>query len=67
MNQYKYEGPVCTSMFGVERCISSKWVGSTYAVSIEKARSNMLYSYKKENGLMVNNNLYFPNKITKVS
>lgn len=43
MNLYSYEGPVME--FG--KCVASVWKGSTYAVSEKKARSNLIYQFKK--------------------
>lgn len=45
MNQYAYNGPVME--FG--RCIADNWVGSTYATSEKKAKSNLAYQFKKNN------------------
>ena len=44
MNQYLYDGPVME--FGT--CISNRWQGTTYAVSERKARSNLVYQFKKK-------------------
>ena len=43
MNQYMYDGPVME----FETCIASRWRGSTYAVSENKARSNLAYQFKR--------------------
>ena len=43
MNQYSYDGIVKE----FDTIISNRWRGSTYAVSEKKARSNLVYQYKK--------------------
>lgn len=43
MNKYTYDGPVKE----FDTIISNRWVGSTFAVSEKKARSNLTYQYKK--------------------
>lgn len=42
--EYFYCGPVVE--FG--KCISHKWTARTYAPSVEKARSNFKYQFKKK-------------------
>lgn len=44
MQRYIYEGPVMA--FG--ECIRPKWKGETMAVSPEKARTNLMYQYKRQ-------------------
>lgn len=44
--KYIYNGPVIK----FNTCIQSRWSAETYAVSPTKARSNLVYRYKKENG-----------------
>lgn len=46
MKLYTYDGPVL--VFG--RCVTDHWIGSTYASSEKKARSNLAYQFKKEMG-----------------
>jgi len=43
MTKYRYEGPV--TMFG--RVISDKWQGETLANTKAKAKSNLIYQFKK--------------------
>lgn len=50
MNVYYYDGPVMR----FENCVQNRWKASTYAPSEAKAKSNLSYRYKKENGLMAN-------------
>lgn len=46
--RYDYCGAVVC--FG--SILSHKWAGSTFAVSEEKARSNLTYQFKKQMGLV---------------
>ena len=59
MNLYQYDGPVMR--FGI--CIQRRWKASTIATTEAKARSNLVYRYKKENGLQPNTKISLPNKI----
>lgn len=59
MNHYSYDGPVME----FERCIADHWKGSTYAVSPSKARSNLIFRYKKENGKATNAKITLPGKL----
>lgn len=63
MNKYSYEGPVMK--FG--QCISNRWIGSTYATSKSKARSNLIYQYKKNNNLCLNTKITLPGSLVMVS
>ncbi len=56
MPRYTYSGPVM--MFG--RCIADKWEGVTEAPTGAKARSNLMYRFKKEAGLNVGARISFP-------
>lgn len=49
MDLYSYTGPV--TMF--DRCVANYWKGETYASSEKKAKSNLVYQYKKQNGLIL--------------
>ena len=44
--KYIYEGPV----FVFDNCVATKWRGETYAVTASKAKSNLIYQFKKQNG-----------------
>ena len=59
MDKYYYQGPVM--MF--DRCIANEWYGETTAVSESKAKSNLIYRFKKENNLLPNTKISFPGKI----
>lgn len=62
MNLYEYNGPVM--QFDI--CVSNNWKGVTRAVSEAKARSNLMYQYKKQNGLMPNAKIGLPGMIFKI-
>lgn len=59
MNQYIYEGPVME----FDTCLSNRWMGSTYAVSEKKARSNLAYQFKKNNNRIPGARITLPGKI----
>lgn len=56
MNLYLYEGPV--TAFG--KMITNRWKSSTYAVSDKKAKSNLMYKYKKQNNYTANAKIELP-------
>lgn len=62
MNEYIYDGPVME--FG--RCINARWVASTYAVSENKAKNNLMYRCKQDHGKLPNSKITLPGKITVV-
>ena len=62
MNKYIYEGPV---MY-FDDYIVRKWKGETLAVSEKKARSNLAYKWKMENGYSRNAMIKLPGKIKLV-
>lgn len=53
---YTYEG----SVYELDRNVRSHWKAATYAVSSEKARSNLMFQYKKEHGLPINTKIDLP-------
>lgn len=59
MNLYLYYGPVMK----FNTCIRRKWQGATYAVSKEKALSNLKYQFKKENAMSVRTKIDLPGEI----
>lgn len=63
MNRYVYEGAVME----FERCINSKWTAETSAPTEAKARSNLMYRYKKETGRTPQSKITLPGKIRLVS
>ncbi len=56
MQRYSYEGPVME--FGT--CINHHWKGETMASSEKKARSNLVYQYKKQNNRVVQTRISLP-------
>lgn len=62
MYQYSYDGPVLE--FG--RCIANRWSASTCAVSESKARSNLIYQFKKKHNRIAGTKISLPGKITMV-
>lgn len=50
MQQYQYDGPVMR----FDDCVQHRWKATTVAPTEAKAKSNLAYRYKKENGLMPN-------------
>ena len=59
MHQYKYDGPVMS----FEDCVVNRWQGSTYAVSEKKARSNLIYQFKKKNNRIPGAKITLPGKL----
>ena len=60
--KYTYEGPVME----FERIVERHWTGSTIAPSEKKARSNLAYRYKMENGKTANTKISLPGEIKRV-
>ena len=62
LKRYVYVGPVM--MF--ETCVAERWAGETIAVSEQKARNNLCYRWKKENGYIPNTKISLPGSISEV-
>ena len=62
MNQYLYDGPVME----FEKCIATKWKAYTFAVSEGKAKSNLVYQFKKHNGRLPTSKITLPGKLIVV-
>lgn len=62
MQEYSYDGPVLE--FG--KCIVNRWKGATYAISESKARSNLVYQFKKNNNRLATAKISLPGEIKKV-
>ena len=60
MNKYSYDGPVME----FDRLIADRWKGETMAPSESKARTNLIYQFKKKNHRMPGSKISFPGKIT---
>lgn len=59
MNHYIYNGPVME----FDRLVASNWKASTYAVSEKKARSNLIYQFKKATNRVAATRITLPGKI----
>ena len=59
LHRYKYEGPVME----FDTCINYRWSGETTALSEGKARSNLIFQYKRQNGKTINSKIILPGKI----
>lgn len=62
MDLYSYSGPVM--MF--DRCVANSWQAETYAPSEKKAKSNLAYQFRKQNGLIPGTRIGLPGKIVKL-
>lgn len=63
MNQYAYDGPVMK--FGT--CVATRWKASTYAVSENKARSNLTYQFKKRHNRVPGTKITLPGKVIMIN
>lgn len=63
MSRYRYCGPVKE----FDNIVNSKWEASTEAPSEKKARSNLVYRYKREHGKTANSKITLPGKITMLN
>lgn len=59
MTLYSYAGPVLE----FDKIVTNNWYGQTYAVSEAKARSNLAYQFKRENGKVPRTKITLPGKI----
>lgn len=59
MQQYSYEGPVME----FDRVIDPKWKSTTYAQSEAKARTNLMYQYKRTHNKLATCKISLPGKI----
>lgn len=62
MELYSYDGPVME----FERIIAERWTGTTYAVSPNKARSNLAFQFKKQYNKVASTKITLPGKIAVV-
>lgn len=60
--KYLYDGPVMI----FDRRVVNKWRCETTAISESKARNNLLYRWKKENGYAPNAKVTLPGRFTIV-
>lgn len=63
MNQYVYSGPVME----FDRCIMNNFKASTYAVSEQKARSNLAYQFKRQHNKAPGMKISLPGKVVQVA
>ena len=61
MNKYIYNGPVME--FDV--CIMNRFEACTYAPTESKARSNLIYQFKKKSNRMPGTKITLPGEIIK--
>lgn len=59
MTLYSYDGPV----FEFDRIVDNHWRAQTYAVSEAKARSNLVFQYKRNTGRAPRSKITLPGKI----
>lgn len=59
LHRFRYDGPVME----FDTCINYHWTGETLALSEEKARSNLIFQYKRQNGKTINSKIILPGKI----
>ena len=61
-HKYTYDGPVME----FDRLLADHWKGETMAPSEKKARSNLIYQFKKQNSRIVGTKITLPGKIKMV-
>lgn len=59
MALYSYDGVVLE----FDKIVANHWKGQTYAVSEAKARSNLVFQFKKETGRVPRTKITLPGKI----
>lgn len=59
MQRYSYDGPVME----FDICVANSWKSSTYATSEKKARSNLVYQFKKQNNRFPSSKITLPGKV----
>ena len=62
MELYSYDGPVME----FDKVIASRWMGTTYAASLSKARSNLTFQFKKQYNKIASTKITLPGKIEAV-
>lgn len=63
MARFIYEGPVME--FG--KLLTDRWKGETIAPTESKARSNLIYQFKRQNNRIVGSRITLPGKIKWVN
>lgn len=59
MNVYRYDGPVM--IFG--KIVNERWDGETVAKTEDKARSNLIYQYKRSHNRSLYSKVSLPGKL----
>ena len=62
MDQYTYNGPVLE----FDRVIADNWSAKTWAPTERKARSNLMYQFKKQFNKVASTKITLPGKITRL-
>lgn len=62
MNKYSYDGPVME----FDRLIANRWHGETMAQSEAKAKSNLIYQFKKQHHRMPGAKISFPGQVKMI-
>lgn len=63
MNRYAYQGPVME----FSRCVDDNWKAETMASSAAKAKNNLMYQWKKQNGRVAGCKITLPGKVKLIS
>lgn len=61
-NKYVYDGPVLI----FDKIATNHWRGETTAPSASKARSNLAYHFKEQNGLVPKTRVTLPGTLKKI-
>lgn len=62
MNKYVYDGPVME----FNNLLVNRWLGSTIAPTESKARSNLVYQFKKKYNKVPGAKITLPGKLTLI-
>lgn len=62
MGKYRYDGPVME----FDTCIANHWRGETTAPSESKARSNLIYQFKKKNHRLPSSKITLPGDLEMI-
>lgn len=62
MHKYIYDGPVME----FNTCIADHWKGETVASSAAKAKSNLIFQFKKNNHRIAGTKISLPGKLIMV-
>ena len=49
-----------------DTCVAGQWSGETIAISEAKAKSNLIYQYKKKHNLSAGSRVSLPGKLSEV-